>query len=135
MDGLTVAASIMAVIQLTNTCLKYGTKHFGPSAHNSADLQSISQHLYSLHGILKNLETHLELHEEDAIRLNALGHLQEPLERCAEALKVVEERLKTINSIGKYVVGKHFDGKLRKALRMIEESQKLFTFALHSDHQ
>lgn len=52
------------------------------------------------------------------------------MKSCAKALTVVDERLERTNFMGKYVVR-----KLGKSLRMIEEFQKLFSFASHADQQ
>lgn len=135
MDGLSVAASIIAVVQLTGTCLKLGTKFLGPSQHSPASLGAISQSLYSFNGTIRNLQTHYEINEEDQARLNALSHLAEPLKRCEESLRMISERLETMNFMGQYVVGKLFDRKLKRSLHVLEEARKLFELALHSDQQ
>lgn len=134
MDGLSVAASIIAVIQLTGTCLKLGKKLFGPSQHSSASLNAISQSLYSFNGTIRNLQTHYEINEEDQARLDALSCLAEPLERCKEALGIISERLETTDFFTQYIVGKSFDKKLEKSLHILEEARKLFELTLRSDH-
>ena len=106
MDGLSIAASIIAVVQLTGTCLKLGKNFLGPSQHSSASLNAISQSLYSFNAAIQNLQTHYEINEEDHARLHALSPLAEPLKRCEEALGIISERLDTVDFLGQYVVGK-----------------------------
>lgn len=135
MDGLSVAASIIAVVQLTTTCLKLGKKYFGPSVYGSASLQAISTTLYGFNGTIRNLQTHFEINEEDQARLDALSHLDAPLKRCKEALEMLEDRLKSVNLIGQYVAGKFFDRKLRKCLQTIDDARTLFALALDADQK
>jgi len=133
MDGLSVAASIMAVVQLTGACLKLGKKFLGPSQHSPAGLDLIAKSLYDFNGAIKNLQTHYEINEDDQTRLNALNHLAEPLKRCEEALEIIRERLQNTTFLGRYVVGERFDRKLKKSLQVMEEARKLFEMALYSD--
>lgn len=134
MDGLTVAASIISVVQLTGACLRLGKKLLGPSKHSSASLDLISRSLYSFNGTIKNLQTHYEINEDDQARLDALIHLSEPLRRCEKVLEIIKDRLENTTFIGQYVVGECFDRKLKKSLQEMEEARKLFEMALHSDH-
>ena len=135
MDGLSVAASITAVIQLTAVCLKVSKKFLGPSQYSSASLDSILKSLYAFNGTIKNLQTHYEINEDDQARLDALNHLAKPLKSCEEALEIIRERLQNTTFFGHYVVGERFDRKLKNTLQDMEEARKLFEIALHSDQQ
>jgi hypothetical protein len=135
MDGLSVGASVIAVVQLTETCLRLGKKFLGPSHHSPTRLDTIAQSLYSFNRIIRNLQTHYQINEKDQARLDALSHLTEPLKKCMEALEIISERLQTVDFLGQYVVGKLFDTKLKRSLHVLEEARKLFELVLHSDHQ
>lgn len=134
MDGFSIAASIIAVLQLTGACLKLGAKFLGPSRHNSATLSTITQSLYSFNGTVSSLQAHYKIHEDDQERLNALTRLAEPLKRCEEVLRIISERLETVDFLGQYVVGKLFDKKLQRSLHVLEEARKLFELTLHCDN-
>ena len=137
MEGLGVAASVIAVVQLTELTLKLAHKHMGlgPSRFDKTELQSISRALYAFNGMLQNLQTHLRINEEDEARLQTLNHLTEPLSRCDEALEILSSRLENPTFIGKHIIGKRLDRKLEKALSVIEDVRKLIELALLSDHQ
>jgi hypothetical protein len=135
MDGVSVAANIIAVVQLTAVCLKLSKKFLGPSQYSSASLDSISKSLYAFNGTIKNLQTNYEINEDDQARLDALNYLAKPLKRCEEALEIIRERLQNATFLGRYVVGERFDRKLKNTLQDMEEARKLFEIALHSYQQ
>jgi len=132
---ISLAASIVAVVQLTGLCLKLSGKLLGPSKHSSKDLQVISANLYSFNGALRNLQTHFEICEEDEGRLMALAELREPLRDCEKALKTVEEHLQGVKSIGKAISGVRFDSKLKTCMSSLEHSRALFNEALQADQK
>lgn len=137
MEGLGVAASVIAIVQLTELALKLAHKHigFGPSRFDHAELQSISRALYTFNGMLQTLQTHLRINEEDEARLQTLNHLTEPLNQCKEALGLLSNRLENLTFIRKHIIGERFDRKLEKALSILEEARKLIELALLSDQQ
>jgi hypothetical protein len=137
MEGLGVAASVMAIVQLTELTLKLAHKHMGlePSRFDNTELQSISQALYAFSGMLQTLQTHLRINEKDEARLQTLNHLTEPLSRCEEALELLSGRLENATFIGKYIIGERFDKKLKKALSVIDDARKLIELSLLSDQQ
>lgn len=135
MEGLSIAASVTALVHLTQLTLKLAkNKGLGPSQFDGIELESLSRTLYAFNGMLQNLELSFQ-NEEDEIRLLTLNHLTEPLDRCREALNLLSDRLKNATCMGKYIVGERFDGKLRKALSVIEDAWKLVEVALLSDQQ
>ncbi len=104
---ISLAASIVAVVQLTGLCLKLSGK----------------------------LQTHFEICEEDEGRLMALAELREPLRDCEKALKSVSERLQGVKSIGKAISGVRFDSKLKTCMSSLEHSRALFNEALQADQK
>lgn len=137
MDGLSVAASVIAVVQLTEFTLKIAHKHvgLGPSRFDKTELQSISRALYAFNGMLQTLQTHLRISEEDETRLQTLNHLTEPLSQCKEALRLVSGQLENPTFSGRHIIGERFDRKLKKALLVIDDARKLIELALLSDQQ
>jgi hypothetical protein len=61
MDGLSLAASVIAVIQLAGSCLKLSRKCLGPSEFGSADLAAVTTTLYKLTGAMKAFQIRLEI--------------------------------------------------------------------------
>lgn len=135
MDGLSLAASVIAVLQLAGSCLKLTKKWIGPSEFGSTDLTVMTTALYEFNGAMKNFQTHLEIHEESEARLNSLEHLKPALKRCEEALNVVKEFIEGSGFIGKYLIGPKFDRKLKALLKALDGAKELFMLALYGDQQ
>lgn len=91
--------------------------------------------MYSFHGAIKNLQTHLEINEEDQTRLDTLNHLDRPLANCKEALDLLKTRLETTTFLGQYIVGTVFDKRLKSVLETLKTSKSVFELTLHADQQ
>lgn len=138
MDPVTIAALAIAVAQVTGACIKCISKFVGPSQHDSQDLEDIKRDLYSFNAAITNLELHLEAHEEDQVRLNALSTLEEPLKVCKESLDLIQTRLKDVTFMRKMrnqVLGVRFDEKLKRSLRTLKMSRTFFDEVLHMDER
>jgi hypothetical protein len=72
MEAVGLVASVIAIVQLTEACLKLSSKLTGPSSYKPERLQSLSTTLYNFNGTIKNLQTHLEIHEDDQARLDGM---------------------------------------------------------------
>lgn len=134
MEVIGLTASIIAIVQLTGSCIKIGGRYLGPTKHTSKDLNELSSVLYQFHGTITTLELHHRIHEEDEARLYALSHLNQPLKKCEQALTIIKQRLENINSIEKYVTGSRFDRDLKQAMHDIAESKSLFEIAVLTDN-
>jgi hypothetical protein len=135
MDGLSIAASVVAVIQLAGSCLKLSRKWVGPSEFGSSDLTTITTALYGFNGVMKTFQTHLEIHEDDEARLNSLDYLKPALKWCKEALDIVKNFMEHTSFIGKHLIGPKFDRKLKPSLKALDGAKDLFILALHADQQ
>ncbi|KAK5991494.1 Serine/threonine-protein phosphatase 6 regulatory ankyrin repeat subunit B [Cladobotryum mycophilum] len=135
MDGLSLAASVIAVIQLAGSCLKLARRWAGPSEFGSADLVTITNTLYEFNGVMKTFQTHMEIHEDDEARLSSLEHLKAALGRCKQGLDIVKDFMENSNLIGKYVIGPRFDRKLKGAMKALDGAKELFMLSLHADQQ
>lgn len=93
MEAVGLVASVIAIVQLSGACLKLSSKLLGPSSYKPERLQSLSTSLYGFNGTIRNLQTHLEIHEDDRARFDTLNHLQEPLMRCRDALQLLSSRM------------------------------------------
>jgi hypothetical protein len=133
MDPLSVTASVIAIVQITGECMKLAK--IGPSKYHLTRLKEINTNLYGFYGTIKNLQMHLEIYEEDQARLSALDHLQEPLARCFEALKLLKNRVEHDGVFSQYVMGLRFDKKLEDGLRVIADAKSLLELALQCDQR
>lgn len=135
MDGLSLAASVIAVIQLAGSCLKLSRKFLGPSEFGSSDLTSMTTALYSFNGAVKSFQTHLEIYEDDEARLSSLEYLKPALKQCEEALYIIKDFVEKSGFIGNYIIGPRFDRKLKTFLKALDGAKELFVLALHADQQ
>jgi len=135
MDGLSLAASVIAVIQLAGSCLKLSRKFVGPSGFGSSDILSITTALYGFNGAVKSFQTHLEIYEDDEARLTSLEYLKPALKQCGEALSIIKDFVENSGFIGKHIIGPRFDRKLKTSLKALNGAKELFMLALHADQQ
>ncbi|EXJ54732.1 hypothetical protein A1O7_10073 [Cladophialophora yegresii CBS 114405] len=133
MDPLSLTASVVAIVQITGECMKLAK--IGPSKYHLARLKQINTDLYGFYGTINNLQLHLKICEEDQARLSALDHLQEPLSRCLEALKLLKTRFEHDGVFTQYVMGLRFDKKLEDCLRVIADAKSLLELALLCDQR
>lgn len=133
MEGLSLAASVIAVIQLAGSCLKLSRKFLGPSEFGSSDLSSMIIDLYGFNGVVKSFQTHLEIYEDDEAQLSSLKYLKPVLEQCQKALGTIEHFVGKSSFIGKHVIGPRFDCKLKASLKALDRAKELFTLAVHAD--
>ena len=133
MEPFSLVASSVAMIHFTGVCSKLSSKLVGPSSYKTERLQSLNRTLYGFNGTMRNLQTHLEIHEEDQTRLNTLEHLKEPLQRCEESLELLSERLQSDGFIAQHVLGTRFDKKFDLCLRVLDDAKGLLEMALQCD--
>jgi len=135
MDSLSLTAGLIAVIQLTGSCLKLSRKFLGPSEFGSSDLNSMTTALYGFNGALKSFQTHLEIYEDDEARLSSLEYVKPVLKQCEEALHIIKDFMGKSSFIGKHVIGPRFDYKLKTSLKALDEAKELFILALRADQR
>jgi len=135
MEAVGLVASVIAIVQLTGACLKLSSKLTGPSSYKPERLQSLSTTLYNFNGTIKNLQTHLEIYEDDQARLDTLTYLQEPLMRCSEALQLLSSRMQSDGLFALYIMGSRFDKKVDLCLRVLNDAKGLLELALQCDQR
>ena len=75
-DGLSLAASVIAIIQLAGSCLKLSRKFLGPSEFGSSDLNLIITTLYGFNRAVKSFQIYLEIYKDNKARLSNLEYLK-----------------------------------------------------------
>lgn len=129
-SALGLAASIIAVVQLTQSALT----NVGSSDHNKTDLNRLLGLANGFKGAYESLEYRLN-GEDDESRATLLRHLKEPAKECKMVLKCLQERLEKISFIGQYIVGLHFDKKFKKCIERFREQKELFELMMQVDQQ
>ena len=133
MEVLGIAASVIAVVQLTGACLKLSKKWLGPSEFSTSELNVMMADLYVFNGVLKSFQTHLEVHSDDETRILGLNHLTPVLHRCEEALKRIRDFMEESGVIGRHLLAPRFDRKLKLSLQILERAKGLLELAVSAD--
>lgn len=134
-DGLSVAASVIAVVQLAGACLKLSEKWIGPSEFSSSDLASLKTTLHGFFEAITKFETRLSALGNIQSRQGNMEYLPQVLERSRKALDMVQSFMNNRGFMGKHVIAPRFDGKLKAALRALDTAKELFLLAMHADNQ
>jgi len=135
MEVLGIAASVIAVVQLTGACLKLSKKWLGPSEFSVSELDMMMADLYAFNGVLRTFQTHLEIHSDDEARILGLNHLTPVLQRCEEALKTIREFMEKTGVMGRHLLAPRFDKKLKLSLQILERAKGLLELAVSADSQ
>ncbi|KAN0095697.1 hypothetical protein V8E51_016408 [Hyaloscypha variabilis] len=135
MEAIGLVASVIAIVQISGACLKLSLKPLGPSSYKPERLQSLSTTLYGFNGNIRNLQTLLEIYEDDQARLDTLNHLQEPLTKCHEALQLLNSRLQSDGFFAQYIMGSKFDKKFELCLRVLNDAKDLLELSLQCDQR
>lgn len=105
MDGLSLTASVIAIIQLASSCLKLSRGWIGPTDFGSSDLSTMTIALYEFTGAMKTFQMHIEIHEGDEIRLSSLDYLKAALDRCKGALDTIKGFMDCSSFVVKHLIG------------------------------
>jgi hypothetical protein len=142
MDPLSIAASIIAVLQLTSTVVQY-IGDVKDSNHDRLkirdEISSTSFLLYSLRDRING--AHGPQPDENKTRwlssISSLGAPNGPLARFKADLEDLASRLAPTDGhrkIGKMLKWKFEKGYVNSLLQSIERQKSIFTIALQSDH-
>lgn len=135
MDPFSLTVGTLGLIGAVKSCLKLAGKFVGPSKFGAVELALITTTLYEALGILTNLQTYIELHEEDDRRLQTLVHLGPVVERCQQALQSIKAFMQGTSTLDKMWKGAKFDKSFKSVITAVEESSKLFKLAVMADQQ
>ena len=130
-SALGLAASIIAVIQLSKSVLK----NVGPSAYNKADLNRLLGLVSGFKGAYESLEYRLEYSEDNESRAKLLRQLEEPAKECKLVLECLRERLENINFVRQYIVGNRLDKKFKACMDRLKDQKELFELLMQADQQ
>lgn len=119
-----ITASVIPVMQLTASCLKWSRKFIGPSQYLSGDPKSILVVLDDFNGSIMNLRTHLKVCEEDEARISPLEYLQRPLSDSKRALCLLEDHMKHSRFMRRYVVGNTLGLEIKGVFSSAQAEQK-----------
>lgn len=131
LSAMGLVASIIAIIQITQTVLK----KVGPSAHNKRDLNRLLSLASGFKGVYESLEYSLTYSEHDESRAALLKSLEQPARECKLVLQCIREHLENTNFVRQYIIGSHFDDKFKRCIERLKDERNLFEMILQVDQQ
>jgi hypothetical protein len=135
MDGLSVAASIVAVLQLTHMVIGY----LNDIKDASTDRERCAREASNLYSLLTNLKFRLEgTHNGPwSAAVRALGVENGPLDQYKHALEQLQTKITSgngIKKIGNTLLWKFIKEEVTSILSRIERLETLVQIALEMDH-
>ena len=141
MDGLSVAASIMAVLDLTAKVIKYAKEAKDASTERNTLLKDV----INVKGTLQSLQSHVEVSDPNEPWMRAVQDLTKPggplevykaaLERLLEKLSPphIDGKRALVKRLGSSLVWPFQAGEVSQILATIERQQRLFDLAISLD--
>ena len=138
MDGVSAAASIIAIIEISAKVAALCVQYSVAVKNAGSDVQRLQGKVEDIGTILGNLKQKLE--GPDRVRLSVTGKLTESLKGCQQTLQELEEKLQpsktrtAMSRVGARALKWPFKSKeLEKVRTTIERYQQTFSLSLQID--
>lgn len=138
-DPLSMAASIIALIQLTGALSAFGHGYIGGLRRGSADRRRLVEEFASLNIILQHLRDHSASTSGGGGDTGALQDLAGPLANCRQELDALAAKMKPrkrkgLSGIWRTLKWPLEEAETLQAVERIERYKTLFHFAVTADH-
>lgn len=130
---LGVAASIVALIQLSEMVNKTASKYMNTVKGTQSSLLPLLSKTESLRGILVALQAQLETRSSDSPNSVALQYLEQPLDVCQNVMKRIEARLNNLTVVSGCVIGTILDKQTTAYLKNLDDLMPILHLALDAD--
>jgi len=135
MDPVTaigLAASIIAVLQLTSALIKPATSSLGPSENDEIELKRLLTTMTGFQTAYNNLERYLKSNPGAAETLATA--IQRPIEECKAVLAELKLRLASMTFVRKHIIGRKWDKSFNRLVKRLDDARQLFDVILQGDH-
>jgi hypothetical protein len=135
-DPLSISASIVTLLQLTGTVVKY-INDVGDASKDCARILVEISSVYGLLFSLKDLADRADSQDSGLATLRALAVPEGPLAQLRSDLEQLATRLRPaagFRRAGKALAWPFTKGEIRDALSNVERQKTLFILALQGDH-
>jgi hypothetical protein len=130
-SALGLAASVIAVIQLTGALIKPVTSSLGPSENDEKELKRLLATVTGFQIAYNNLEQYLKSNPVTTEIL--LKAIQQPIRECKEALSELKLRLSTMTFVRKHLIGRKWDNGFQRLRKCLNDAKQLFDVVLQGD--
>lgn len=134
MDPVTaigLAASIIAVIQLTGALIKPATLSLGPSENDEKELKRLLNTMTGFQTAYNNLDQFLKSNTGAAETLAT--SIQNPIEDCKVVLIELKIRLANMTFVRKHIIGRKWDKGYKRLVKRLDDARQLFDVILQGD--
>ena len=130
-SALGLAASIIAVLQLTSALIAPATSSLGPSENDQKELNRLLTTMTGFKIAYINLEQYLKSKPGEAATL--VTAIQQPIQECKEVLTQLRLRLSNMTFVRKHIIGKKWDKEFQCLVKRLDDARKLFDVILKGD--
>lgn len=134
MDPVTaigLAASIIAVLQLTGALIKPAASSLGPSENDTRELERLLTTMTAFQTAYTNLEKYLKGTPGAAETLATT--IQQPIQECKAVLAELKLRLTSMTFVRKHIIGKKWDKSFNRLVKRLDDARQLFDVILQGD--
>jgi hypothetical protein len=130
-SALGLAASIIAIIQLTDALMKPATSSLGPSENDEKELKRLLVTMTGFQTAYSNLEQYLK--SKPGERENLANAIELPIQDCKAVLVKLKVRLANMTFVRKHIIGKKWDKGFKRLVKRVEDARQLFDVILQGD--
>jgi hypothetical protein len=130
-SALGLAASIIAVIQLTGALMKPATSSLGPSENDGKELKRLLVTMTGFQTAYSNLEQYLKSKPSEGE--NLANAIELPIQGCKAVLAELKLRLANMTFVRKHIIGKKWDKGFKLLVKQLEDARQLFDDILQGD--
>ena len=130
-SALGVAASIIAVVQLSSALLKPVTSSLGPSENDAKELNRLLTTMTGFRVAYNNLEEYLKNIPGTADTL--VTAIEQPLRECKLVLVELRLRLSNMTFVRKRIIGAKWDTEYNRLIKRLDDARNLFDIILQGD--
>ena len=130
-SALGLAASIIAVLQLTSALIEPATSSLGPSENDKEELNRLQTTMTGFQAAYTNLEKYLKSNPGAADTL--LTAIKKPIQECKEVLAELKRRLSTMTFVRRNIIGKKWDKDYKRLVKRLDDARQLFDVMLQGD--
>jgi hypothetical protein len=130
-SALGLAASIIAVIQLTGALIKPATSSLGPSENDEKELKRLLGTMTGFQTAYSNIEQYLKSKPGEGE--NLANAIELPIQDCKAVLAELKGRLEKLTFVRKHIVGRKWDKAFKRLVKRLEDARQLFDVILQGD--
>ena len=131
-EALALAASVIAVIQITNTVTKTASTYVRTLKGAASTLVPLIGKVEALKTILVTIKTKLEQFS-DCLESLTLQNLRQPLNICRDMMERMKERLENVTIVGGCVIGVMLDKRTTTDLKHLDDLIQILQLSLNAD--